>query len=147
MKVVGQLHTSKKLSYFILSGTTCTDCDENISIYIYSPSDGPMTDEGDLQSYPYPGQETDNESGKVDYEGRMFYGNCLPTHPNAVVWFDRTLGDDKKWRDDVLIAEVKNDDLVITQLHSGLPKLSDAQAAVRTGQCHELPGIRTVGEP
>lgn len=47
MKVIGQLRTTKKVPYFILSGTTCTGCDENVSIYIHSPSDGPMKNEAE----------------------------------------------------------------------------------------------------
>src|ERR1035437_1486831 len=146
MKVIGRLRTIKKLPYLILSGTTCTECDENISIYIHSPSDGPMKNEGKQLRLSYPGQEIDYQSGQVEYEGRMFYGDCLPAHPNAVVWFDRTLGDDEKWHHGVWVVEVKEDHLVTTELHGDLPELSDAQTAVRTGQCHELPGIRRNSE-
>lgn len=147
MKVIGQLRTTKKLPYFILAGTTCTECDENTSIYIHSPSDGAMKNEGEQPRFSYPGQETDYQSGKIDYEGRMFYGDCLRSHPNAVVWFERALGDDKKWHDGILIAEVKDDRLVTTELRVDLPRASEAQAAVRAGQCHELPGIKSYSEP
>ena len=147
MKVIGRLRTTKKLPYFILSGTTCTECDENISIYIHSPSDGPMKNEAEQRRFSYPGREIDYQSGQVDYEGRMFYGDCLPDHPNAVIWFDGTLGDNKKWHHDVLVAEIKADRLVTTELHGELPKPSDFQTAVGNGQCHELPGRRCYSEP
>jgi hypothetical protein len=55
MKVIGQLRTTKKAPYFILSGTTCTECDENISIYIHSPSDGAMKNEGEQRRFAYSG--------------------------------------------------------------------------------------------
>jgi hypothetical protein len=89
MRVIGQLRTTKKLVYFIPAGTTCTGWDENTSIYIHSPSDGAMKNEGEQPRFSYPGQETDYQSGKLDHESRMFYGDCLRSHPNALVWFDK----------------------------------------------------------
>jgi hypothetical protein len=46
-----------------------------------------------------------------------------------------------------MVAEVKEDRLVITELHGDIPKLTDAQLAVRAGQCHELPGVKSYSEP
>ena len=146
MKIIGQLRTTSKLPYYIMSGTTCTACDENVSIYIHSPSDGPMKDEGGQPRFTHPGEEIDYQTGKTVSKARMFYGDCLPTHPNAVVWFNRTLGDDKKWHDGVLVAEVKEDRLAITELHADLSKPTDAQLAVSARQCNELPGIRSWSE-
>lgn len=147
MKVVGQLRTTKKLPYFVLSGTTCTECDESISIYIYSPSDGPMKNEAEQPRYAYPGRETDYETGKPVYEARVFWGDCLSTHPNAVIWFERGIGDDKKWHSGVRVAEVKNGALVVSRLRGQPPKLADVQEAVQHGQCQELRGIDGPGEP
>lgn len=148
LKVVGKLRTKKKLPYYILSGIGCTECDANTSIYIHSPSDGPMKNEGEQQRFMYPGQERDYQTGQIVYEGRMFYGDCLPDHPNAVVWFERMLGDDKKLHDDVFVAEVKQDHLLTTKLPTReLPKPKDSEVAVRAGKCHELGGKRSYREP
>src|ERR1700756_200051 len=92
LKVIGQLPTAKKLPYFILSGRGCNECDANTSIYVHSPSDGPMKNEGKQPRFPYPGRLSDNEADQLVYESRMFYGNCLPDYANAVVWFERGLG-------------------------------------------------------
>jgi len=147
MKIVGQLRTTKKLPYFILAGTTCTECDENTSIYIHSPSDGPMKNEAEQRRFAYPGRETDYETGQPIYEAKMFYGDCLALHPNAVVWFERAIGGDKKWHPAVSAAEVKDDKLVVSELHGQLPAVSDLQEAVRRGECRELPGIDSSSEP
>lgn len=147
MKVIGQLRTTKKLPYFILAGTTCTECDENTSIYIHSPSDGPMKNEAEQHRFAYPGRETDYETGKPVYEAKMFFGDCLAMHPNAVIWFERGIEDDKKWHSGVTVAEVKGDSLVFGQLHGQLPKLTDVQKAIRNGECQELPGIDGPSEP
>ena len=147
MKVIGQLRTTKRLPYFILSGTTCTECDENTSIYIHSPSDGPMKNEAEQLRFAYPGRETDYETGKPVYEAKMFFGDCLATHPNAVIWFERGIGEDQKWHSGVRVAEVKNDTLIVSQLNGESPKLADVQEAVQNGKCRELPGIDGPSEP
>jgi hypothetical protein len=147
MKTIGQLRTDKKVPYFILSGRTCTECDENTSIYIHSPRDGPMKNEAEQRRFSYPGKETNYEDGSPLHVGRMFFGDCLASHPNAVVWFERSLGEDRKWHEDVFLAEVKGDNLTTEELHGKLPKPSEAQDSVRTGRCRELPGIDRSSEP
>jgi hypothetical protein len=147
MKVIGQLRTARKVPYFILSGTTCTECDENISIYIHSPSDGAMKNEAEQRRFAFPGRATDYLTGQPVYEAKMFFGNCLATHPNAVIWFERGIGDDKKWHSSVSVAEVKNDRLLVSELREQLPKLTDVQEVVRNRRCQELPGIDGPTEP
>ena len=147
LKVIGQLKTQRKLPYNILSGRGCQECDANTSIYIHSPSDGPMKNEGEQRRFSYPGKETDYENGSFLSEARMFFGDCLPRRPNAVVWFMRFLGEDKQWHESVFLVEVKDDHLVSQEFRSDLPKLSEAEDAVRTGQCQEVPGIDGPSEP
>jgi hypothetical protein len=122
LKVIGQLPTAEELPYFILSGRGCYECDAIPSIYIHSPSDGPMKNESKQPRFPYPGRLRDNERDQLVYESRMFYGSCLPNHPNAVVWFERGLGDDNKWHDGIQVAAVKDDQLVRTETEINLRK-------------------------
>jgi len=77
----------------------------------------------------------------------MFYGNCLTDHPNAVIWFEHFLGDDKKWHDRVFLAEVKKDNLVTGAVNGKLPDVSEADKSVRDGHCDELLGIDGPSEP
>jgi len=147
MRVIGQLRTTKKLPYFILAGTTCTECDENTSIYIHSPSDGEMKNEAEQPRFAYPGREKDYQTGKLVYEGKMFFGDCLVSYPNAVIWFERGIGDDEKWHASVSVAQVVNDRLLVSQPHDQLLKLTEAQEAVRKGRCQELPGVDAWSEP
>jgi hypothetical protein len=99
-----------------------------------------MKNEGEQTRLLYPGSETDYHSGQIVSQTHMFFGDCLSTHPNAVVWFSRMLGDDKKWHDGVSVAAVKENRLITTELHGELPKPEDTEVAIRTGLCHELPG-------
>ncbi len=147
MKVIGQLRATKKLPYFILAGTTCTECDENTSIYIHSPSDGAMKNEADQRRFAYPGRETDYETGRPDYEAKMFFGDCLATHPNAVLWLERGIGEDKKWHSGASVAQVRNDKLLVIELHDKFPNMAEVRQAVGHGKCQEVPGIDRSSEP
>jgi Carboxypeptidase regulatory-like domain len=147
LRVIGQVKTTRKLPYYVLSGRGCQECDASTSIYIHSPSDGPMKNEGEQRRFAYPGKETSYEDGSPLYEARMFFGDCISSRPNAVVWFERSLGDDKKWHDGVLLAEVKGDDLVVGELKGELPKVSEARDSVKNGRCQEVAGIDGPSEP
>ena len=57
LKVIGELTTVRKLPYYILSGIGCHECDANVSIYIHSPSNGPMKNEAEQKRFDYPGRE------------------------------------------------------------------------------------------
>jgi hypothetical protein len=147
LKVIGQLRSKHKLPYYILSGLGCQGCDANVSIYVYSPSDGPMKDEGTQQSFEYPGRVLSREDRRVLSRSRMFYGECAVGHPNAVIWFDRYLGNDKRWHSSVSLAEIKDDKMVFTEAKGELPRLVEAEHAVQKSHCRELPGIDQWEEP
>lgn len=147
LKVVGKLRTGGKLPYYILSGVGCDGCDANTSIYIHSPSDGSMKNEGEQQRFEYPGRELYYVDRTLVYESRTFFGNCLAGHPDAVVWFEKFVGEDKNWHSDVQVAEVKSDNLVVNTINHNLPSVGEAEHAVRIGQCQEIPGTNRFSEP
>ena len=147
LKVLGQLQTVHKLPYYVLSGVGCQECDANVSIYIHSPSDGLMKDEATQPRFSYPGRVIGLEDRGVVSETRMFLGNCVPGHPDPVVWFERLTGDDKQWHEIVFLAEIKDDRLVLEEPKTTVPRLGEAEEAVRKSVCHEVPGITQSAEP
>jgi hypothetical protein len=147
LKVIGQLSTVHKLPHYVLSGVGCDECDANVSIYIHSPSDGPMKDDGTQPRYDYPGREISREDRSVVSETKVFLGSCTVGHPDAVIWFERYIGNDQKWRRSILLAEVKDDHLAFGELKIKVPKLSEVEAAVQRSQCRELPGTDQWEEP
>jgi hypothetical protein len=148
LKVIGELRTIRKLPYYIVSGVGCDGCDANTSIYIHSPSDGPMKNEGEQQRFAYPGREADYQQNRRPvYEARVFFGDCLTSHPNAVIWFERFVGDDWRWHSGVRVAEVTSDSLVVKQMNRDLPIVGEAVKSVSRGRCQELPGTNRFSEP
>ncbi|MBS1646423.1 MAG: hypothetical protein JST67_03680 [Bacteroidetes bacterium] len=142
LKYVGYLKTKNKIPYFILSGRSCKNCDENISIYIWSPSDGAMKANGQQFRYSYPGKEEDYLTNELVYENRMFYGNCLGEE--SCIWVQRSLGKNKTWENSVFMVQVQNDTLREIKL-SESDKLNELLSKVT--KCSELPGTINTTEP
>jgi hypothetical protein len=138
LAVIGQLHTTHKLPYYVLSGIGCDECDANVSIYVHSPSNGPMKDEGTQPRFDYPGRTISREDHTVTSETRVFLGSCAVGHPDAVIWFEHYIGDDHKWHRSVSLAEVKDDRLDVIEPKTDIPTLSEMEAHIRKSQCREL---------
>jgi hypothetical protein len=147
LKLLGQLKTDRKLPYYILAAVGCDQCDANISIYIHSPSDGPIKDEATQRRFQYPGQELYYADHSLLYKGRMFFGNCIARYPNSAIWFETLLGSDKRWNPDVYVAAVKSDNLAVEKITQNMPLISEAEASVKKGQCREVPGKKRLSEP
>lgn len=143
LKYIGTLQTQNKAPYYIISGRGCHGCDANISIYIWSPSDGPMLDESRQTRYAYPGKEKDYETSKRIFESRMFYGGCN-SYGNSVVWLQRALNEKGKWVEDIFVVSLKNDMLQETLISK---PFKGSKSALLSATCKELPGIDVSSEP
>lgn len=146
LEVIGQLKTQSKFPYYILSGVGCQDCDANRSIYIHSPTDGPMKNEAEQSRFNYPGKETNYEDGSLVYEARTFFGDCLGGYPNSVIWFERWPGEDGL-DSDIRVVQAKQDELSSQQMPEDRAKLAEVLAAVRKHKCREIPGLNRRSEP
>jgi hypothetical protein len=74
LKYIGQIPNDNKAPFLIFSGRNCDECDANISIYIHSPANGKLVVGNGENTYAYPGKQTDFESKKLVFEGRVFMG-------------------------------------------------------------------------
>lgn len=142
LKYIGELKTRRKAPYLILSGRSCEDCDENISIYIWSPDDGKMRPAEQQARYSYPGKEEDYFTNESTYECRMFYGNCLEAE--SCIWIQRSIDSNKNWDSSVFIVQVQNDTLQEIMLRES----AELEVVLREiVKCSELPGIVFTTEP
>jgi len=142
LKYIGQLKTKSKAPYLILSGRNCNECDENISIFIHSPSDGPMKNEARQTRYSYPGKELDYATNKLIFESRMFYGDCLNNKNESVVWLQKNLNEKGVFENELLTVEVINDSLKETS-----KKVDSLNFEKYIPKCKELPGTSMTSEP
>ena len=144
MKYIGQLATQNKAPYFILSGKRCRACDENIAVFIWSPSDGPMKIDTDTlqKRYSYPGTENDYATKELVAERRMFYGACLGSE--SVVWVQRTINAKKQAESSIFIVSVQND----TLHEASIKEPAEIQELLKkVKSCSELQGVATTTEP
>jgi hypothetical protein len=146
VQVMGQLPAKNKSPFLILAGRGCQQCDANVSIYIHSPSDGPMQEEDKQPRYSFPGKQTYYLDGTPLFESRMFWGRCLPAHEYGVVWFQRGKEEDSTWKPGVYFVEIVGDELHREFLEP-LPTIDVTLQRVREGNCQELPGRDMTSEP
>lgn len=136
LKYIGQLSAKNKAPFLILSGRSCTDCDENISLYIHSPSDGPMPNELNLPRYNYPGREYDYMTQKLVFESRMFYND------SGAFWVQKGMNDKGQIDSSIFSVEVNADTLrEITE------PFVQKKLDTLISHCTELPGMNFSSEP
>ena len=142
LKYIGQLPSNNKAPYIIISGRSCENCDENISIYIHSPSDGEMKSHGKQIRYSYPGKELDAETNELVFESKMYFGDCLEKYPNSVIWNQKFLNDQNKWEKSVFIVQVYND----TLKEINIKNTSILDEIKKGTACQEVEGIKMISE-
>lgn len=139
LKYIGELSAKNKAPFLILSGRSCDSCDENISIFIQSPSDGFMKKESEQPRYSYPGQEFDYATNDLIFESRMFLGKYAGFGP-SIIWIQKDLIN--KPQNSIMILFVKDNKLT----HTYLPFQSQTVDEI-IKSCSELKGIKTTSEP
>jgi hypothetical protein len=146
VQVVGQLSATTKLPFLILAGRGCTECDANESIYIHSPSDGPMQPEAGQPRFSYPGKLSSYLDGTLISESRMFWGRCLSGRGAGVAWFQREKQENGTWKPSVYFAELIGDKVESSFLKPP-PPIQTILAQVKSSACRELPGRDMTSEP
>ena len=139
---IGQLHTESNQPLFILSGRGCTECDENIAIYIYSPTTGLVKENNAPIRYSYPGKEFDYMDNKLTFESRMFYGKCLDANKDSIVWFQKEFNKDGTNKEGSFVLEVIGENIkesIIKDKSLSVDQISQ--------KCNELPGVDVTTEP
>ena len=140
---IGQLKASKKKPFLILTGVQCDSCDAEVSIYIVSPSDGPLKTEDKQKRYGLPGRVSTYDTNEFIYEGRTFWGEVMPRR-FGVIWFQKELNEKKEWVESVFFAELAND-TIDGQLIKADIKLTLSQ--VDKGRAWEIKGGDMTSEP
>lgn len=107
LRYIGQVPVKDKAPYFIFSGRYCSDCDEVISIYVHSPSDGNLEVAMGKNGYSYPGEEKDSATDNVVYQARVFYGEVLDK-TKGVIWYQKKITPTRTWQTDIYLVDLTN---------------------------------------
>ena len=140
--LLGQLTAPGKEPFLVFSGRSCTECDENRSVYVHSPSDGSMKGQGLDARSTYPGNYYAYDTGKLIARVRMFIGRCTDPSRDAAVWFVHERTENGSWRDKVFVTSVRDGKLDDAEATPPLPRIDVAKAAVAKGRCREIRPIQ-----
>ena len=121
--------------YALYEGRTCPTCEAgNTSLFVQR-----LDGKGKVTSYVYPGRITDPKKGLV-YEGRVFYGNCLPKVKAGLVAHQRESVDRLGMQKSVLIAEPGPQYVYEVLLERRLPNVKTTLDLVKRKVCFEVAG-------
>lgn len=142
--LLGELHALGKEPYLVFSGRSCVECDENIGVYIHSPSDGPMKGGGLDARSAYPANYFAYDTGKLVSRVRMFIGRCRNAEQNEVVWFIDEKVEDGGWQHKVFVAAVRDGALSDSEVTKPYPTIQAMRSAAAKNQCREIATIAKV---
>lgn len=145
LNYIGQIVNGHEAPFLVFSGRDCNECDANISIYVYSPSNRPLKVENGENRYQYPGTERDYESDSLLYKARAFYGQVLPGI-NGVIWYNEQLIENNTWQKSLFLVNLSNGIKKDTALKiSG--QLKNTLRLLDQGACKEIKGLDYKSEP
>jgi hypothetical protein len=145
LKYIGQVPNGNKAPFLILSGRDCDECDANISIYIFSPADGPLKVENGENSYSLPGTERDLEDKNILFKARAFYGLVL-SNIKGVIWYQNQLMENGTWKKSIFLVNLNHPDKKeISMKDTG--QLQETLNLLKQGLCKEIPGVAYNSEP
>jgi hypothetical protein len=144
-KYIGQVPNDNTSPFLIVSGTDCDECDENISIYIHSPSNGQLKVENGENRYQMPGTERDFETKQLLYKARAFYGEVLP-HTRGVLWYQEQLMENNSWRRSLYLVSLIHGVKQENELKDR-GRLQQTLELLKQGRCKEITGTNYLSEP
>lgn len=144
-ELLGSIET-KKNTWLVLAGRNCTDCDANLSVYIYPMHDFPGADTLRTIRYSYPGKEYNYEDDSLIFESRVFWGDCLPRLENIVIWYQRQLNDDG-WDYSYYWLQLQDKGLMENRSDTHALALDEIENRIMSEVCTEIPPIERTSEP
>lgn len=154
-RFIAELHSDSGEAFALIAGRDCVECDENTSLYVrevgnlallhhlvYDDNHKLLDDRNE-----YPGKFTDYLTGAIVREVRTFYGRCLGTEADSVVWLVSYKSDNNIWvkAEDALKVHGK---LVTHDVYqTSQPDFPKVLSATKAGSCHEIQGIDAPTEP
>lgn len=123
-------------AYALFEARACRTCEPSNTSLFLQRIDG----KGKATSFVYPGRITDPKKGSLVYDGRLFYGNCLPSVKAGIVTHQRETVDRRGTQRSVLIAEPGPQYVYEVLLERKLPSVKTTLELVKRKVCMEIPG-------
>lgn len=123
-------------AYALFEARACRTCESTNTSLFLQRIDG----KGKATSFVYPGRITDPKKGALVYDGRLFYGHCLPSVKAGIVTHQREVVDRRGAQKSVLIAEPGPQYVYEVLLERKLPSVNTTLDLVKRKVCMEIPG-------
>lgn len=123
-------------AYALYEGRTCEKCDASNTSLFLQRIDG----KGKATTFVPPGKIVDAKKGVLVYEGRLFYGHCLPSVKAGIVVHQREGVDRHGMQKSVLIAEPGPQYVYEVLLDRRLPGIRTTLDLVKRKSCFEVAG-------
>lgn len=123
-------------AYALFEARSCRACEAaNTSLFLQR-----IDGKGKATSFVFPGRITDPKKGALVYDGRLFYGHCLPSVKSGVVSHQREAVDRRGTQTSVLIAEPGPQYVYEVLLERKLPSIKTTLDLVKRKVCMEIHG-------
>ncbi len=143
VEVLGEFPTANKAPFKVMRARGCTECDANLAIYVYSPSDGPVGPEHEQVRYPYPGALIDPFEGDTLMRTRTFIGEIAPD-VQGLWWHIEQFEAEGEWHASTFLITITGDTV---QSRADGPTLAQMEAWTSGGRVRELSGLDQMAEP
>lgn len=146
MSYLCSLSDSMGKVYFVLSGRTCKECDENISIFLYTPKDT-LKPVSELAKYTYPGKEFDYENDQLIFESRLYVGDRFHNGnlSNCLIWVQSERNNSDKIDSSMFIVDIVKGKIEERKISSQAQEYRTKLQLVMSFK--EIKGIEITSEP
>ncbi|SNZ01918.1 hypothetical protein [Flagellimonas pacifica] len=137
-------------TWYLLSGKSCEQCDENISIYLFPKNREILSLENEINyddRFGYPGKVYSYEDNTLIYESSTFFGKCLQGFGDVVVWIDRSIDESGEWIEGVYLIQILEDKAAESRPELSYSLLEEIDKNIGEGMCFEIEEIDQVSEP
>lgn len=145
MKFIEVLGSSSN-PYFLVSGRSCSNCGENISIYLLGLADKAKSKDSIIR-YQYPGKLRFYEDNSLLSNNRMIYGKCLKNSNNDfLIWIQNDKNDEGRMEKSLYLIEITEKGLVEKKVIFKDPNYVKIMNSLSKNY-KELKGIELTSEP
>ena len=130
--------------WLIFSAKSCSECDDDLRIYIL-PVDTSAIPK-DIDSFSYPGKVYSYEDENLVFESRVFYGNCLDKEVFSIVWIQKELNEDE-WSFYQYELLFENGEITDSQLAIDSIAFNASDKYLQFSSCKELTPINQTASP
>jgi len=133
-----QMSPNGQIPYALFSGRACNKCTENQVGIFMMRIDG----KGRAFQFVYPGKITDSKKGQTVFNGRSFYGNCMPGMKQGLVTHQAEIVDRRRgMQKSVLIIEPGDHKVEERLVEKRVPSIKSTLALVKNKVCTEIAGL------